>query len=170
MGWLIRNTEKEKIKLALKHRLLFVDYAKLHFISAFHGTGVGHLFKSVQEAYHAATKELRTPELTRVLAQAVSEHQPPMVKGRRIKLRYAHAGGHRPPIIIIHGNQTEAVPDSYKRYLMNTFRKAFRLVGTPIRIEFKTSANPYKDRHNTLTPRQQHKKRRLMKFHKKKSK
>jgi len=161
------HAQKEDIKRALKHRLSFVDYAKLHFISATHGTGVGLLFKSVQEAFHAATKELKTPELTRVLAQAVSEHQPPMVQSRRIKLRYAHSGGHRPPIIIIHGNQTEHVPDSYKRYLMNTFRKAFRLVGTPIRIEFKTSDNPYKDKHNTLTPRQQHKRKRLMRFHKK---
>lgn len=166
----LSETEKTAIKAALKHRLLFVDYAKLHFISAMHGTGVGNLFKSVQEAYHAATKELRTPELTRVLAQAVSEHQPPMVKGRRIKLRYAHSGGHRPPVIVIHGNQTEEVPESYKRYLMNTFRKAFRLVGTPIRLEFKTSDNPYKDRHNTLTPRQQHKKKRLIRFHKKREK
>lgn len=164
------EAEKTAIKAALKHRLLFVDYAKLHFISAMHGTGVGNLFKSVQEAYHAATKELRTPELTRVLAQAVTEHQPPMVKGRRIKLRYAHSGGHRPPVIVIHGNQTEEVPESYKRYLMNTFRKAFRLVGTPIRLEFKTSDNPYKDRHNTLTPRQLHKKKRLIRFHKKREK
>lgn len=160
------HSQKQDIKRALKHRLSFVDYAKLHFISATHGTGVGLLFKSVQEAFHAATKELKTPELTRVLAQAVSEHQPPMVQSRRIKLRYAHSGGHRPPIIIIHGNQTEHVPDSYKRYLMNTFRKAFRLVGTPIRIEFKTSDNPYKGRHNTLTPRQQHKRKRLMRHHK----
>jgi GTP-binding protein len=163
-------SQKEEIKRALKHRLQFVDYAKLHFISAMHGTGVGHLFKSVQEAYHAATKELRTPELTRVLAEAVTEHQPPLVRGRRIKLRYAHAGGHRPPIIVIHGNQTEEVPHSYQRYLMNVFRKAFRLVGTPVRLEFKTSDNPYKGRRNTLTPRQQHKKKRLLKFHKKKGK
>lgn len=164
------ESKKQEIKRALKHRLLFIDYAKLHFISALHGTGVGTLFKSVQEAYHAATKELRTSELTRVLAEAVVEHQPPLVRGRRIKLRYAHAGGHRPPIIVIHGNQTEEVPETYKRYLMNTFRKAFRLVGTPIRLEFVTSDNPYKGRYNKLTPRQQHKRKRLIKFHNKKSK
>lgn len=164
------HSQKEEIKRSLKYRLAFVDYAKCHFISAMHGTNVGNLFKSVHEAYYAATKELRTSELTRVLNQAVSEHQPPLVKGRRIKLRYAHAGGHRPPIIVIHGNQTEEVPFSYQRYLMNTFRKAFHLVGTPIRIEFKTSENPYRGRHNTLTPRQLHKKRRLVKFHKKKKK
>jgi len=159
---------KQNIKKSLRYRLSFVDYAKIHFISALHGSGVGLLFKSVQEAYHAATKELSTSQVNRVLMKAVSEHAPPMVHAHRIKLRYAHVGGHRPPVIIVHGNQTEHVPDSYRRYLMNTFRKAFRLVGTPVRLEFKTSDNPYKGRRNTLTPRQIHKRKRVQEYRKKK--
>ncbi len=156
------------VKKTLEYRLDFVDYAKVHFISALHGTGVGLLFNSVKKAYQAATKELPTSLLNRTLAFAVEQHPPPMVHGRRIKLRYAHTGGHRPPLIIIHGNQTDHVPESYKRYLMNTFRKKLNLVGTPVRLEFKTSENPFADRRNTLTPRQKYKRERLMKFAKRK--
>ncbi|MDH3401317.1 MAG: ribosome biogenesis GTPase Der, partial [Chromatiales bacterium] len=108
------------------------------------------------------------PELTRVLEQAVIEHQPPLVNGRRIKLRYAHQGGRNPPVVVIHGNQTERLPDTYKRYLINTFRKHLQLVGTPLRLELKSTDNPYKGRRNTLTPRQQHKRDRLKRFVKRK--
>ena len=90
-----------------------------------------------------------------------------MVNGRRIKLRLAHPGGHQPPIIVIHGKQTDALPDSYKRYLMHVYHKALRIVGTPIRLQFKTDKNPFEGKKNTLTPRQEHKRKRLMKFHKK---
>jgi GTP-binding protein len=95
-------------------------------------------------------------------------HQPPLVKGRRIKLRYAHQGGKNPPVIVIHGNQTASVPGSYKRYLFNYFRKALDLVGTPVRVEFKTGKNPYEGRKNILTPRQKNKRDRMMKFTKSK--
>lgn len=159
--------QRERVKRSLRFRLAFAEFAKLHFISALHGTGVGLLFNSMQAAYHAATKELPTAQLNQVLAKAVQEHAPPMVMGRRIKLRYAHTGGHRPPLIIIHGNQTEQVPASYKRYLTNVFRKAFHLVGTPVRIEFKSSQNPFKGRVNKLTPRQLHKRKRGRAFGKK---
>ena len=156
------------LKHALNYRLAFVDFAKIHFISALHGTGVGNLWDSVKKSYTSATKVLSTSVVTKVLALAVADHPPPMVRGRRIKLRYAHAGGQNPPLIVIHGNQTEDVPEHYKRYLMGVFRKKLKLVGTPIRLEFKTGENPYADRRNTLTPRQQYKKKRLMDFVKKK--
>ena len=103
-----------------------------------------------------------------MLERAVQEHQPPLVHGRRIKLRYAHQGGRNPPVIVIHGNQTEQVPRAYQRYLMNTFRAAMQLTGTPVRIEFKTGANPFKGRRNLLTPRQVKRKSRLMRHVKKK--
>ncbi|GAB2190803.1 ribosome biogenesis GTPase Der [Sessilibacter sp. MAH1] len=134
---------KAKIKRDLERRLQFVDFADLHFISALHGTNVGHLYESVERAYRSATDKFSTNQLTRILEDAVSVHQPPLVNGRRIKLRYAHTGGHNPPIIIIHGNQTDAVPAHYKRYLEKTFRRVLDLHGTPLRIEFKTSDNPY---------------------------
>jgi GTP-binding protein len=111
---------------------------------------------------------MATPELTRILEMAVQEHQPPLVRGRRIKLRYAHQGGQNPPIIVIHGNQTDAVPDPYKRYLVNRFRKVLHLDGTPIRLEFRSGENPYKGRSNKLTERQIRKRQRLKKFVKRK--
>jgi len=158
---------RESVKKALGYRLAFADFAKIHYISALHGTGVGNLFDSVQIAYQSATRELSTGQLTRILMKAVELHTPPMVRGRRIKLRYAHTGGHKPPLIIIHGNQTESIPESYKRYLINTFRDALKLEGTPVRVDFKTSENPFAGRRNTLTPRQIHKRKRLKKFVKK---
>ncbi|MBA53590.1 MAG: ribosome biogenesis GTPase Der [Pseudomonadales bacterium] len=158
---------KERIKTELQRRLVFVDFAKIHFISAKHGTGVGELYKSIQKAYTSAFKKLSTPFLTKILEDALSDHQPPMVNGRRIKLRYAHMGGSNPPLVVIHGNQTESVPKSYKRYLENTFRRVMDIEGTPIRIEFKTGENPYAGRRNTLTPRQIHKKKRMVAHHKK---
>ena len=108
-------------------------------------------------------RELSTPELTKILEQAVHAHQPPLIRGRRIKLRYAHQGGRNPPLVVIHGKQTERVPEAYRRYLVNSFRSALRLTGTPVRIEFRTGANPFKGRKNKLTPRQISRKRRLVK-------
>lgn len=156
--------DKQRVKDELERRLAFIDYAEIHFISALHGNGVNALFKSVQRAYHSAQQALSTPQLTRILAEAVAQHAPPTVHGRRIKLRYAHQGGHRPPLIVIHGNQTTHLPDSYRRYLENTFRKALKLEGTPIKIEFRTSDNPYKGRRNVLSDRQQDKRKRFKRF------
>lgn len=160
--------QREDVKKTLNYRLKFADFAKVHYISALHGSGVGNLLNSVQEAFQSSIKELSTAEVNKVLEVAVTQHPPPMFHGRRIKLRYAHTGGHRPPLIIIHGNQTAQVPESYKRYLINTFRKHLKIVGTPIRIEFKTSENPFAGRRNTLTPRQLYKRKRLKQFSKKK--
>ncbi len=159
--------EKDYVKTELERRLFFVDFADIHFISALHGTGVGNLYKSVQAAFQSAITRWPTSRLTQILEGAVQEHQPPLVNGRRIKLRYAHLGGANPPLIVIHGNQVEAVPKSYVRYLENTYRRVLRLVGTPIRIEFKGGDNPYEGKKNALTDRQVNKKRRLMAHRKK---
>lgn len=159
--------EKERVKSDLERRLLFVQWADIHFISAKYGTGVGHLYASVQNAFRSAITRWPTNQLTQILEQAVQEHQPPLVNSRRIKLRYAHLGGANPPLIIIHGNQVEAVPKAYSRYLENTYRRVLKLVGTPLRIEYKGGENPYEGKKNTLSERQVNKKRRLMSYHKK---
>jgi len=127
-------------------RLNFVDFAETHFISALKGTGVGKLMQAVKRVYRAATRDLSTPELTRVLEDAVADHTPPMVGGGRIKLRYAHQNGRNPPSILVHGSRTDRLPGNYKRYLENTFRKAFKLQGTPIKLDFRSGANPYAGR------------------------
>mgnify|MGYP001821613526 CR=1 FL=1 len=154
--------QRDWIKSELGRRLQFADYADTHFISALHGTGVGHLYRSIDAAYRSATSKLSTNVLTRILEGAVYDHPPPLVNGRRIKLRYAHAGGQNPPLVVIHGNQTGKVPASYQRYLEKTFRRELDLVGTPVRIEFRTGDNPYADRRNKLSQRQVQRKRRLM--------
>jgi GTP-binding protein len=159
--------EREQVKSEMLRRLPFLAFAEWRFISALHGSGVGHLMKAVDQAYNAAMINMKTPELTRILEEAVQEHQPPIARGRRIKLRYAHQGGKNPPIIVIHGNQTDAVPPTYQRYLMNRFRECFDLHGTPLRIEFKGGENPFEGRKNTLTKRQVDKRRRMMKHVKK---
>lgn len=137
-------------------------------ISALHGSGVGLLLKSVKQAYGSALAKIPTPQLTRVLEEAVADHPPPLVNGRRIKYRYAHLGGKNPPRIIIHGNQTDATPHSYRRYLENYFRTALKLQGTPVMIEFKTSDNPFRERKNKLSERQLEKRQRLVRRQKKK--
>lgn len=142
----LEKSEREWVATTLERRLPFMNFAKTHFISALHGSGVGLLLKTVRQAYQSAMTKVPTSRLTRVLEDAVADHQPPLVRGRRIKFRYAHLGGKNPPRIIIHGNQTEATPNSYKRYLENFFREALKLQGTPVMIEFKTSDNPFRDR------------------------
>lgn len=154
--------ERQKVKNDIDRRLNFINFAKIQFISALHGTGVGDLFGFVDKAYRAATQKLSTPQLTRILEAAVATHQPPLVRGRRVKLRYAHAGGHNPPLIVIHGSQTQALPDAYRRYLIGYFREALKLLGTPIRLELQDSANPYAGRKNPLTERQIRKRKRLV--------
>lgn len=163
----LEEEHKDYVKNELQRRLRFVDFADLHFVSAKHGTGVGHLYKSVEKAYRSATERFSSSHLTKILEDAVSTHQPPLVRGRRIKLRYAHAGGHNPPIIVIHGNQTKDVPQHYTKFLEKTFRRVLKLHGTPIRIEYKTGDNPFADRKNKLTERQISKKKRLIKHAKK---
>lgn len=158
----LSSETRDDVKQALDHRLGFIDFARVHFISALHGSGVGNLFESVNEAYQCATKRVSTALLTRIMRMAVDEHQPPLVRGRRVKPKYAHAGGYNPPIVVIHGTQVKDLPDSYKRYLMNYFRRSLEIMGTPIRIQFNEAANPFADRRNTLTPTQLRKRKRLM--------
>lgn len=135
--------QREEVRRQIALKLDFVPFAPFHFISARHGTGVGELIADTIRAYEAAMREMRTPELTRTLEHAMTVHQPPLVRGRRIKLRYAHQGGRNPPRIVIHGNQTAHVPDSYARYLANVFRKTFDLYATPVQLEFRTDVNPF---------------------------
>jgi len=159
--------QRQQVKTDIDRRLPFLDFATLHYISALHGSGVGDLFDAVLGAYDAAMRKMPTPELTRILTQAVIHYPPPLVKGRRIKLRYAHQGGSNPPLIIVHGNQTASVPAAYQRYLINTYRDVLRLQGTPVRIEFKSGTNPYAGKKNVLTRRQVTKRRRQQRHIKK---
>ena len=155
--------DRKHVRDELDRRLPFLDFAERMTISALHGTAVGDLLPAVERAFRAATRDLSTKDLTRELESAVTAHPPPLVRGRRIRLRYAHQGGRNPPVIVIHGNQTERVPEAYRRYLINRFRKVFKLKGTPVRLILKTGKNPFKGRRNKLTPRQEQKRKRLMK-------
>ncbi len=139
------DDKREWIKKEIDRKLKFLDFAKFHYISALRKKGLPELFNSVDEAYKAAFAKLSTPQLTRVLSDATSQHQPPITKGIRPKLRYAHQGGSNPPIVVIHGNHIEGVRDNYKRFLEGVFRKAFQLAGTPLRIQFNQGDNPFSD-------------------------
>lgn len=139
----LSQEDKDELKKDLSLRLGFADFARVHFISALHGTGVGHLYDSIDEAYESATRRHSSSVLNRILQEAVDEHQPPVSGGRRIKLKYAHAGGYNPPRIIIHGNKVSKMPDAYRRYLINYYRKALKIMGTPVSLEFREGDNPY---------------------------
>jgi GTP-binding protein len=131
------------VKRDLERKLHFLDWARLHFISARKGTGLGALMRSVDSAHKAAFARLPTPKLTRALRAAVERQQPPRAGNVRPKMRYAHQGGHNPPVIVVHGNSLGHVQPAYRRYLEGWFRREFSLAGTPLRIEFRTSTNPY---------------------------
>lgn len=146
--------DKAKVKEQIQRRLDFLDYADKHYISALHGSGVGVMYDSVHDCYESAMAKWPTNRLTAILQDATAQHQPPLVQGRRIKLRYAHQGGSNPPVIVVHGNQTDALPGAYKRYLENTFRKVLKVNGSPIRFEFRSSENPFANKVSRLTPRQ----------------
>ncbi|HEX5278237.1 MAG TPA: ribosome biogenesis GTPase Der [Fluviicoccus sp.] len=154
--------DRTMVKQAMQLRFDFIPYVKIHLISALHGTGVGDLYPSIRRAYESATLKINTHRLTQILQDAVESHQPPLVGGRRIKLRYAHMGGQNPPVFVIHGNQTESVSKDYRRYLENVFRKVLKMQGTPIRIEFKTSDNPFKDRRPDPADTRQTRKQRVI--------
>jgi len=135
-----------RIKDDIDRKLMFLQFAELIYISALHGTAVGNIFPAVERAYDAAMKDLPTSFLTRILEKAVEQTPPPMISGRRMKPKFAHQGGHNPPVIVLHGNQLEKLPGSYRRYLINTFRKAAKLQGTPIRLQFRSGSNPFEGR------------------------
>ncbi|WP_300453431.1 ribosome biogenesis GTPase Der [Accumulibacter sp.] len=137
---------RAQIKESLESQLGFIDFARFHYVSALEGQGLESLFRSVDAAYQAATTDLPTPQLTRTLNEAVARQAPPRSGLFRPKLRYAHQGGRNPPLIVIHGNALDKVPESYRRYLEHTFREVFKLQGTPLRIQFNVSNNPFADR------------------------
>ncbi|MEQ1636344.1 MAG: ribosome biogenesis GTPase Der [Methylococcales bacterium] len=171
----LSNEQRELIKRQLDVKLSFLDFAEKHPISALHGSGVGKLFDVVHKLYDSTMIDMSTPALSKLLQEATTTHQPPLVNGRRIKLKYAHQGGKNPPIIIIHGIQTDAVPGSYKGYLVNFFRQKLKLLGTPIRIEFRSPDNPFDTRKNLLkkqpmTFREEKKSKRLPQHLRQKSK
>jgi GTP-binding protein len=153
--------QREQVAADLERRLAFLEFADRHFISARHGTAIHDLLASGRKAAAAAVRELPTPDLNRVLKEAVAAYPTPIANRSRIRLTYAHQGGRRPPLIVIHGNQIASLPDSYRRYLVGYFRKAFRLRGTPIRVELRAGRNPFAGRRNELTPRQVKRRKRL---------
>lgn len=138
--------QRDSIKRELSRKLAFLSFAQLHYISALHGTGMKNLLPSIDQAYAAAMSHLPTPKLTRALIAAVEKHPPPRGGASRPKMRYAHQGGSNPPLIVVHGSMLEHVPDTYRRYLENTFRETFKLIGTPLRVDFKVGHNPYADK------------------------
>jgi GTP-binding protein len=139
----IEASQRDWFKSELDRKLHFLRFARTHFISALRGTGLSSLMRSVDQAFAAATRRLPTPKLTRSLYEAVERQPPPRRGPVRPKLRYAHQGGQNPPIVVIHGSALDAVPETYRRYLESWFREAFELEGTPLRIEFRSGANPY---------------------------
>lgn len=159
--------DRDQCKRALDRRLDFVGWAKQVHISALHGSGLRELMRAVIRAHHSATRELGSAELTKTLEKAYESYQPPLVRGHAPKLRFAHPGGSNPPTIVIHGSRTKHIADSYRRYLENTFRKRFKLEGTPVRIVFKDSENPYAGRKNVLTDSQRRKRQRMIREMKK---
>ena len=163
----LESDHKEHVKNELERRLEFIPWARTHFISALHGTGVGDLFGFVQRAWQSAFLKVNTNRLTTMMEAMIAKNQPPMAGRHRAKLRYAHLGGNNPPRIVIHGNRVEELGDAYRRYLENRFRIELKLEGTPLKVEFRNGENPFAGRKNQLTDRQVKRKQRLMKHVKK---
>lgn len=149
---LLDSYERERFNLDLERKLHFLRWARMIRISALKRNGLNHLMRAVDEAHAAAYAKLPTPKLTRALLEAVQRQQPPRAKGGRPKPRYAHQGGSNPPVIVIHGNALEDIGESYRRYLEGYFRDTFNLAGTPLRVEFRTKANPYVDEQKSAEP------------------
>ena len=158
---LLGGAKRGALGAEARRRFAFAPFCPVCRISALHGAGLDELMRRVDACHRSAFAELSASRLTHELESAVEHMPPPLVRSRRIKLRYAHQGGSNPPVIVVHGNRTELVPASYRRYLAGRFRTAFALVGTPLRLEFRTGDNPFKGRRNTLTPRQRRRRERL---------
>lgn len=148
----LKDDERDWIKREIDRKLQFLDFAEFHYISALRKKGLPELFKSVDIAYKAAFAKLATPQLTRVLLDALQQHQPPISKGIRPKLRYAHQGGSNPPIVVIHGSHVDGVKDAYTRFLEKTFRRTFQLSGTPLRVQYKQGHNPFAEDEDKRKP------------------
>lgn len=160
--------QRERVTAEIDRRFPYVEFAIRTTISAKHGTGMAELMKAVDRSARSAGKRMSTPELTETLEMAVQTHQPPMVGGRAAKLRYAHMGGSNPPTVVIHGTRVATLPDSYKKYLEGFIRKRFKLVGTPVKLEFRGGTNPYEGKKNVLTDKQVAKRRRMIRHIKRK--
>jgi GTP-binding protein len=156
------NRTRNQLLRDVDRQLAFVAFADVHQVSALHGSGIADLLRSAFVAHDSASATFPTPRLNEVLERILQTHPPPMVRGRRIKLRYAHQGGRFPPTIVIHGSQADRAPLSYRRYLENAFRDALRLRGTPVRIEMRSGENPFAGRRNKLTPRQVRRRERVI--------
>jgi GTP-binding protein len=153
---------RRRVEQEVDRQLEFVAFAERRFLSALHGSGISEVIEAALTAHESAGRQVPTPRLNEILEQAVTAHPPPLVRGRRVRLRYAHQGGRYPPLIVVHGSQAERVPARYRRYLENCFRNALRLVGTPVRIEFRSGENPFAGRRNQLTPRQLRRRKRVI--------
>jgi GTP-binding protein len=160
--------DREQCQATLERRLNFVAYAPIVMISAKHGSGLRELMRAVHKSHKSATHKFTTSELTKALEAAYEAYQPPMVRGHVAKLRFAHPSGENPPTVVIHGTRVKSLPDSYKRYLENFLRARFKLVGTPLRLEFRQGENPYADKVNVLTDAQKRKRQRLIRHAKRK--
>ena len=156
--------DRRLIEREVARKLDFVPYATFHYISALHGSGIAELVDSALAAHKNAGAEIPTPRLNKVLEDALQANPPPLIRGRQVRLRYAHQGGRYPPIVVVHGNQAQRLPVHYKRYLENAFREALKLHGTPVRVELRTTENPFGGRRNRLTPRQAAHRRRMLRF------
>ena len=156
----IETSRRRRIEAEAARRLAFADFARVSYISALHGSGIDGTVDAALRAYEAAGREMPTPELNRILEQALVAHSPPLVGGRRIRLRYAHQGGRHPPVVVVHGSRLDRLPGHYRRYLANAFRKAFRLEGAPLRLEFRSGGNPFAGRRNRPGPLRRRKARR----------
>ena len=159
--------DRKQCKLDIDRRFDFIPWAKVHLISALHGTGVGDLYPSIHRAYESSNLKVSPAKLTQILKDATDAHQPPMIGGRRIKMRYAHMGGQNPPTIIVHGNKVDKTSADYRRYLENVFRKVYKLEGTPVRVDFKTSDNPFEGRKTEINERVAARRRRYVQKFKK---
>ena len=159
--------DRKQCKLDVERRFDFIPWARIHLISALHGTGVGDLYPSIHRAYESSRLKVSPAKLTQILNDATEAHHPPKVQGRAIKMRYAHMGGQNPPTIVIHGNKVDKTPADYRRYLENVFRKVYKLEGTPVKIEFKTSENPFEGRKSQVDERTAARRRRYVQKFKK---
>lgn len=155
--------ERRRVEREVDRQLDFVAYAERCYVSALHGSNISELVTSAMRAYESAGRRIPTPRLNELLERATTAHPPPIIRGRQVRLRYAHQGGRFPPLIVVHGSQADKIPARYRRYLENSFRKALKLIGTPVRVEFRTGENPFAGRRNRLTPRQVRRRKRVIK-------
>ena len=154
--------DRRSVEAQVDRGLDFAAYASVHYVSALHGSGIADVVRAAMAAYDSAGRELPTPRLNEILQRALQAHAPPVVRGRQVRLRYAHQGGRFPPLIVVHGSQAERTPAHYRRYLENAFRESLRLTGTPVRVEFRSGENPFAGRRNALTVRQAKRRQRVV--------